>query len=260
MEDIDSTSPAPEPTMPVPEVVVRLPDEPAPTSSQAPARSIYDDVDYEAMAEEHGSMSVSELRDIYPDAHRLVHQFGGLDLTEAAAIGNHPGVLRELARLGGDVRVGAHAEMTYRQQLPQGTHVAVKPLEGTALDQYIEQRIVKRLDAPTRSALETSGVLRTPAGQRFLQNIAQQLYRHEHLLPALRDQVEALPACQERQNEARALESRRPAVQAMAQTDFDAQYGSLVAQVAAADRERRLSDVARLTRELELLAKSRWGG
>ena len=137
--DESSSAPATPAPLPEPSVEISVPGEPLSQAPVSPAASIYDQVDYQQLIHEHQiiGMSPQELRDVFPDAHRLTQQFLGADFPEADAVGNDPHVLRSLATLGADLRIAAQAEAEYLAALPPGTKVQVAPLAGPQLDAYI---------------------------------------------------------------------------------------------------------------------------
>jgi hypothetical protein len=214
---------------PIAELILPAEASPAsPPGTPAAPDTFYEQLDYEAMLEEQPipGIAPAEFRDVFSDAHRLVQDFGGVAMQEVDGPGNDPGVIRALATLGADIRIGDAAERDYLRELPQGTKVQVKPLEGAALTQYINQRILSRLDRTTRSLIETSGVLTSAEGQRFLTNVAQRLWRHEHLLPQLMGQRERLGARQAQARETAAVEKVRAEVSGWTDDEFRPARGS----------------------------------
>jgi hypothetical protein len=250
-----------------PAVEVLLPSEP-PTGPETTAlnheapSTVYDNLDYAAIIDAHGivGMSPEELASIAPDVDRVVHGFGGVAFQEADALGNHPSVLRALGQLGADIRIGDAAESDYMRDLPQGTKVQVRELSGEALEHYIESRVLSRLDATTRSLIDSSGVLDTHDGQQFLANVAQKLYRHEHLLPALMGQKERLNTRRDQQRETAAVNQVRTEVAQLTDQEFESRTGMLWEQAMTAERAGNPEQAKALHAQRTRLFQARYPG
>jgi len=240
-----------------PAVEVTLPGETPPADPPDPDAA-YQDVDYEALLAEFPevSMSVEDLREVFPLAHRTVQRLGLQAGLELDGLGNHPDLLRGLAQYGRDIRMWEDAAASYRAALPPDTRTRGTPLAGAALQSAVDELLQTYLPDPGIRALVTH----TPGLRPSLERMAQERHWYTHLTPALLRATEQHQARQTQQRDAARLTQLRTTLAGMSEQEFDAAYSAAYSRWRQADVEGRLAEAQVAKGELERLARARWGG